>query len=379
MSDLKYFPKDYADAKKQFRRRVAAEGIQYGQWSVPSKVETDLFVDHAYFPALSPSAEKLFIVFSGVHGAESYAGHGIQMMILDEVIPKVDRRKAGFFVVHSLNPFGFKRHQRCTEAGVNINRNCSAGEALFKTENHGAVTLSKRFVPPAPVESLESRLLREMRREGEKVWFGDVTMDQFVKTAGSGQYASREGLEFGGFEPEPQIKALTWRLREIMAGYRDIVLLDLHTGLGDRARLHLLTGDPKACIHPGLFAELLDPNADRALYDFTTNEAEGFYPTYGATNDLVAELTDERQRVCALTMEFGTLGHSLEAQLQSMNQWVLEHQGMLYGYVSPDVQAQVKMVSLEKFYPSAADWRESIVFVARSLILKMLARSQALS
>jgi hypothetical protein len=182
-------------------------------------------------------------------------------------------------------------------------------------------------------------------------------------------------LEFGGFEPEPQIKALTWRLREIMSKYRDVVLLDVHTGLGDRARLHLLTGDPKACIHPELFGELFSPGADRALYDFTANDVEGFYPTYGATNDLVAELCGSNQRVCALTMEFGTLGHTMEAQLQSMNQWLLEHQGMLFGYVNPEVEAQVRATSLEKFYPSAVAWRESIIFVSRSLLGKILARS----
>lgn len=376
MSDLKYFPKDYSDAKKQFRQRLAG-AAQHGQWQVPSKTETDLFVDHVYYPPTGKKPETLFIIFSGVHGAESYAGHGIQMMILDEILPKADRNQVGFFVVHSLNPYGFKRHQRCTEPGVNINRNCSTGESLFKTQNPGALDLSSRFVPKNPVSSLQSELIRKMRREGQNVWFDEVTMDQFVKTAGSGQYVSREGLEFGGFEPEPQIKALTARLREIMPKYRDIVLLDLHTGLGDRARLHLLTGDPTACINPDLFRLLLDPGADRALYDFTANDVEGFYPTYGATNDLIAELATENQRVCALTMEFGTLGHSLDAQLQSMNQWVLEHQGMLYGFTSPDIESKIKAASLEKFYPSANDWRESILFISRSLIKKMLHRVHA--
>lgn len=376
MADLKYFPRDYADAKQEFRRRIGPDA-QYGQWQVPSATETDLYVDHAYYPA-ADSGGRLFLIFSGVHGAESYAGHAIQAMILEEILPRLKRQNSGLFLAHCLNPYGFKHHQRCTEGGVNINRNCSASPALYKIDNSAALELTKRFVPRAPVEGLECHLLKQMRREGERVWFGEVSLDQFVKTAAQGQYLSREGFEFGGFAPEPQIRALTWRLREIISRYRDVILLDLHTGLGDRARLHLLTGDPKACINPELFGELFEPAQDKALYDFTAHDTEGFYPTYGATNDLVAELVTPLQRVCALTMEFGTLGHDLEAQLQSMNQWMLEHQGSCFGYRDDEIRAQIKRLNLEKFYPSDPSWRESIVFIARNLLFKLLHRAGAL-
>ncbi len=377
MADLHYFPKDYVDAKQDFRRR-GSSAAQFGQWQVPSATETDLFVDHAYYPA-EDSGGKLFLIFSGVHGAESYAGHAIQSMILEEILPRLKRKATGFFLAHSLNPFGFKHHQRCTESGVNINRNCSSSPKLYKIDNSASLELTRRFIPRAPVDGLECHLLKQMRREGERVWFEDISLDQFVKTAAQGQYASPEGFEFGGFAPEPQVRALTWRLREIMSRYRDVILLDLHTGLGDRARLHLLTGDPKACVHPELFRELFDPAQDKALYDFTAHDVEGFYPTYGATNDLVAELVTPQQRVCALTMEFGTLGHDLGAQLQSMNQWMLEHQGCCFGYRDDEVRAQIKQLNLEKFNPSDPSWRESIVFIARNLVQKVLQRSGSLT
>lgn len=374
--DLKYFPKDYHEAKKEFRRRIDSEA-QYGQWQVPSSTETDLFVDHAYYPAAQPGG-RLFLIFSGVHGAESYAGHAIQALFLDEIRPRLKRESTGFFLVHSLNPYGFKKHQRCTESGVNLNRNCSASDRLYKIENSASLELSRRFIPRAPVDSLECELLKNLRREGDRVWFGDVSLDQFVKTAAQGQYASPEGFEFGGLGPEPQIQALVWRLREILPGYRDVILLDLHTGLGDRARLHLLTGDPKACVNPALFAELFDPKQDRALYDYTAHDTEGFYPTFGATNDLVAELISAEQRVCAITMEFGTLGHDLSALLQSLNQWMLEHQGSCFGYRDEEIRAGVQKLNLEKFYPSSGTWRESILFIARELLLKVFQRAGSL-
>lgn len=376
MADLDYFPKNYSDAKKEFRRRIGTHA-QYGQWSVPSKTETDLFVDHAYYPSAQPGG-KLFLIFSGVHGGETYAGHAIQTMFLDEILPRLKRSDIGVFLAHSLNPYGFKHHQRCTENGVNLNRNCSASDRLYKIDNAPSLELSRRFIPRSPVDSLECQLLKMIRKEGERVWFDDISLDQFVKTAAQGQYASVEGFEFGGFGPEPQIQALIWRLREIMPGYRDVILLDLHTGLGDRARLHLLTGDPKACVNPELFAELFDPSQDRALYDYTAHEAEGFYPTFGATNDLVAELVQAQQRVCAITMEFGTLGHDLEALLKSLNQWMLEHQASCFGYRDDEIRAGVENLNLEKFYPSSPSWRESIVFIAREMMFKVFQRSGAI-
>ena len=376
MNDLDYYPKDYADAKRLWSE-ILPPGAQRGQWSVPGGKDSDLFVDHAFWPALQ-RPQTLYLMFSGVHGCESYAGHAIQAMLLRDLFARVERGSTGLFLVHALNPFGFKHHQRCTEAGVNLNRNCSANSGLYRLQNPDSLALSERFVPRRPVDSEHCELLKHIRRVGEQIFFADVSLDGFVKAAAQGQYQSKEGLEFGGHEAEPQIRALTWRLREILPPYRDVILLDLHTGLGDRGRLHLLSGDPELCLDPSLMEELLRFEEDRGLYHFTDTRTEGFYPTSGATNDLVGELVGEHQRVCALTMEYGTLGHSVAAQLDSINQWLLEHQGLLYGFSSPELEARLRKTFLERSYPAAPEWRQSVVFLARQFIAKLMARTGSL-
>jgi hypothetical protein len=373
-ADLNHFPSDYSDARRRFLEFSGSAPAERGKWRIPSAKDSDLYVDHVYFPA-TDVPEKLFVIVSGIHGLEAYAGHAIQAMFFKEFLPKLALRDTGFLVVHCMNPYGFKYHRRCTENEVNLNRNSSLTAELFKNQNPESLRLSDLFVPKAPVDSRQSRLIGQMRREGKSVRFGEVSLDAFTKAVSAGQFSSESGLEFGGFGPEPQTRALGERLREILPKYRDIVLLDLHTGLGERGRLHLLgDGDPKS-IDQSLFAELFDREKDQGVYEYTPSDAEGFYPTFGALNGLFPELAGENQRVLALTMEFATMGHDLDAQLAGLNRWMLEHQGAHYGYASPELEAQVKAEYLDRFYPNDSAWKSNVLKLSGELFSRVFSRA----
>lgn len=349
------------------------EPKEVGSWKIPSKKDPDLQVDYAFFP--SQNQKNLFIIVSGVHGIESYAGSAIQTMYLKEFLPHQDRQDTSFLFIHALNPYGFKYHRRCTENLVNLNRNCSSRPALYQIRNEASLNLSKKFIPREPVEAMQAPLLSQMSKrpalQGDRVYFCDTSMEEFIKGVGPGQYESPEGLEYGGKEREPQIEAWLQLLKKIVPSHRDIFLFDIHTGLGDRGRLHLLTGDPKLCIHQDLFSEILDPKADHLIYDFTTNETEGFYETYGATNDMVAELASDSQRVCALTLEFGTLGHSFDNQIDSLNRWLLEHQASIYGCKNSELEKEIEKLNKDKFFPQDPAWQNQIVEVSRQFFSRI--------
>lgn len=381
-SDLNHFSQGYQLGRQKFLS--ATQGLpvdaQRSQWKVPSKTETDLTVDTVYLPAVptaNPVPPRLMVLMSGVHGLEGYAGSAIQSMFVQEILPRIDRKKWGVLLVHALNPYGFKHHLRNTENHVNLNRNCSTRADLYQIPNVDSLSLAERFIPQNPVDSLTSHLVQKRIEKSGRIHFDDVSMDSFIKAVGQGQWQRPEGLEFGGFENEPQVRDLISTLKNIMPGYKDILLLDLHTGLGDRGRLHLLTGDVEGSVDPAFFAELFDPQKDQKVYDFTSSDSEGFYKTFGATNNIFPELARPDQRVCALTMEFGTLGHDLNAQVQSLNQWLLEHQGTFYGYKSKDLETKIKADYLEKFCPSAPDWKMQILATSRALFKDILQRSQA--
>jgi hypothetical protein len=258
---------------------------------------------------------------------------------------------------------------------VNLNRNISLLPELFQHKNPESLRLSDLFVPKKPVDSLSSHLIQQMRREGDRVWFGGVAMDDFTKAVSMGQFESERGFEYGGEGPEPQTGALGERLKQLIPLFPDIVLLDLHTGLGERGRLHLLTDDHPRSVHPELFKELFDREKDQAIYDFTPSDAEGFYPTYGALNGLFPEIARQDQRVCALTMEFATMGHDFDAQIEGLNRWMLEHQGAHFGYSNKELEHEVKKRYLERFYPNEDAWKANVLNLSKELFTRVFQRS----
>lgn len=366
MGDERYFPRDYEHARQRFLKLVGTKDVL--SWSIPSKADSQLYVDSVYYPP-QKEPRTLVVLVSGIHGLEGYAGHAVQAMFLEELRPRLDLSHTGVLVVHAMNPWGFKYHSRNTENGVNLNRNASLNPALFATHNDESVAWSKKLIPAQPVSS---RLSDAIARASE------LPLDEIVKTVGLGQYQDPRGMEFGGFGPEPQIRALGERLRELMPAYRDVLLLDLHTGLGERKRLHLLGDGDARSVNEEMFAEIFQPQEETELYDYTPADAPGFYPTYGALNGLFPELASTGQRVCALTMEFGTIGHDLEAQLDGLNRWLLEHQGTHYGYADAELEREVKALYLERFRPAAADWQANVVHLAREVLTRVFGKLGAL-
>ncbi|MGZ6452256.1 MAG: M14 family metallopeptidase [Bdellovibrio sp.] len=377
--DLAYYPKNYDDSRNRFLNSIKSVtgDKQLYSCKVPCEADPNLFVDSVYLPP-TKTTEKLFILISGTHGLEGYAGSGIQQLFIQEYLNKMDRSNTGILLVHSLNPFGFKYHRRGTESGVNLNRNCSVHPAFFQISNEKSIAYTSKLIPTTVVDSDTASMLQQMTEQNGAIKFADISLDEFVKVIGLGQFHSSKGLEFGGKAPEPQIAALADILKNLMPQYKDVIHLDLHTGLGERARLHLLVDGQVEGLHPDLFAELLKPTQDADVYSFTDINDPGFYKTRGATNNLIAELITSQQRACSLTLEFGTLGHDLKAQLEALNSWLLEHQGSLYGYASKDLEEKIKQMYLERFFPSDVQWKEKVLQASREFFKRVLLRSGAL-
>jgi predicted deacylase len=367
------FPQNYEDSRQRFMAQVEQLGlpVQKGKWTLPSRKAEELFVDHAYWPP-SESPETLVIMISGIHGSETYAASAVQQLMLQEFLPRLQRKKLGVLMVHAMNPYGFKHRQRTTESGVNLNRNFSVSGQVFKIQNIKSRELHERFFRREPVTSLRSRLFETMRRVGGQIYFDDVSLDELVKAIFPGQFERADNVEFGGRGLEPQSRALIERVRELMPRYRDVIALDVHTGLGHRNRLHLLTESKE--MHPELAALILNPQKDQEFYEHTPSTDEGFYDVYGSLNSIFVDLAKPSQRVCAMTMEFGTWGHSAEALLESLNNFLVDHQGLYHGYATPELRERVLHDSFNRSYPQTDEWREAVIAASRGMLASVLQR-----
>ena len=318
------------------------------------------------------------MITSGIHGSETYAGSAVIQMFFDEIFKKIERERIGIFVVHSMNPFGFKNHRRTTESGVNLNRNFSVDGELFKISTPESEEMHRRFFERSPVRSLKSKALHSLNYKNGKPYFEEFSLDEFIKSVSPGQFRRKEDLEFGGFELEPQSLSLIQKMKELVPKYQDILALDLHTGLGHTNRLHLLTSGSGKDLNPDLFKKLFDPKADAEFYEYTPSSTEGFYHVHGDLNSMFESFANSNQRICAITLEYGTLGHGLNEQLKGLNSFILDHQGQFYGFENSELESLIKTESFERSYPENDVWRKAVIDSARGLFLNTLARAGVL-
>jgi len=366
------FPSSYEDSRASFRALCQeAASVHHGRCSsfvVPSSADSDLTIDYGYF---SNSGKYLVVVQSGVHGPETYAGAAVQMLFMKKYLNLFLKSSYDVLLIHSINPYGFKYGRRADENNINLNRNFEVDNTIFSTPNPAYEKLRGIFEPNGPVktdagDSFKSHL----------GFLLALAKNKFAKTLindgmNSGQYFFEKGINYGGKFPEPQTQFLKETLRPFINAYKEIIFLDFHTGLGDKGVLHVITG-----LHPP--AKLLlkmksvwEPLKDKGI-KFTTANDPGFYPTTGDVVDYVPTLANEPDNVIALTMEYGTMGTDVMAQLRSASRIVLENQSHFYGCSKPKVCKEVSENFLELFNPSDLRWRAQVLEKAELIFSKLL-------
>jgi predicted deacylase len=307
------------------------------------------------------------VITSGNHGPEGYAGGALQALFMEEILSKLPLDSTGILLVHALNPWGFKHHRRGTENNVNLNRNFDITRDLFSTRNEGYEQLATMLEPRGRVRSSlafpASRLLVEMAVKK------DVTQQTLTEAIGKGQYRHATGINYGGQDFEPQTVAIIPILERVTAPYSSILNLDLHTGLGKKNVLHLMTKREMNAKSRAAFNKLVDPVRDRGQYEVTPPEAEGFYEIHGDYANILGKLhPDEKRIIIPLTAEFGTVGNGLPGKITTINRLILENQGHLNGYANARTQSAVERRYLELFYPQTGAWKESTLQKGRYLL-----------
>jgi hypothetical protein len=156
------------------------------------------------------------------------------------------------------------------------------------------------------------------------------------------------------------------------------LFFDLHTGLGEKNRLHLLTGSTQESRNEGLMSTLIRKEIDSELYELTETHQPGFYRTIGDINTLIPVLAPDAE-VLALTMEFATLGATLTAKLDTLERIHLENLGYQSGYTSDSAAQKIREKFRELFAPSDSAWRKNTIRIGRKTLQTILARAQVVT
>lgn len=302
-----------------------------------------LTIDSAYFG--DPTPLRLFIVTSGIHGAEGLAGSALQQYCIGRLtdhsaIPD----DCGALFVHALNPYGFAHLRRTNENNVDLNRNCLA--SFPGPTNSAYEVLNALLNPPSPPP-------REDRFVPKLLWRGLTKGPRAIRQAiAGGQYTFPKGLFYGGAKREKSIVIFEQILRNpIHVRAQHVLHIDLHAGLGRYGRYKLFSQAPEESRELQQLQEWFGASAVAT----SMSRRSGTYTASGPVGSLTKAVFNNAH-VYTTTLEFGT--YPLIQVLSALRR---ENQLHHYGAVKASFGRKIKAEFLEVFCPKDGRWRRAVL------------------
>ncbi len=352
-------------------------------WPLPKYDE--LACDAAFIGG--PEADKVLVIISGTHGVEGFCGSAIQRFLLSNLVrePSSDRQpfsdqKQGshkepssgketspnrrlpaatlglpedlaLLMIHGLNPWGMEWARRCDQEGIDVNRNFIDFSSLPAAPDHYQSVLDLLTITE-----------KSTRRETMQTLTAKWGQQRFDEVFSGGQYHTPWAPFYGGdhasFSRQVIDEAIeTWSLNQ-----RQLVVLDLHTGLGPWAYGELISDHPAGSRANAFAQRLFGPAV--AITD------EG-----GSFSVAKRGLLDYRWHQlmqnagCYLTLEFGTYGTDalFNCVLDDHLFWRDRQPARI---TEADYAAQ-RSAMLRHFCPDDSLWQQAALFKAWQVVQRV--------
>jgi len=276
------------------------------------------------------NAEAIVVLSSGTHGIEGYAGAACQFRFIDRYPSFYAHSKIAYLLVHAVNPWGFLHDRRVTRENIDLNRNFIDFESAVRPSS-GYARYHDRLI--ADYQPLPRGLWNELRLIG-----GALTPARWKAAQASittGQYSHPQGLFFGGHGPSAS--RIIWEeiFRTYVAGYKHVVLLDIHTGLGKRGQGELISYLP---VQSPRFKEL-SAWFSTGMRSMTAGESVSA-AVEGTLTAACDRMTGARSY--ALGLEFGTKHPLAVLDALRADQWYQNNKHILSREVGEQVRRKMK-------------------------------------
>ena len=350
-----YFSANYAAAREKFRIAAASASAALESYHNPATGPDglDLSTETAW---LGPTkAERVLVVMSGTHGAETFSGSGIQVGLLQSGIAQEIAKEVGLLLIHAINPSGFAWIRRVSEGNIDLNRNF-VDHGRPHPKNPGYEALRDAICPPDWSDG--ARAAADVKLQAYGAEHGFMALQSAITT---GQYVDNEGVFYGGLAP-------TWSnrtFREILARNateaRHVGFIDLHTGLGPYGVGEVISNHRP---RDRGFARIKDWFGDEATSSEDGSSTSA--PVAGDTN-IGLEAALPRAAVGGITLEYGT--EPLRDMLDAVrgDNWLHAH-GRLDSPEGRAIKARIR----KAFYPDADDWRAMVWERAEDVTRRMV-------
>ena len=341
-ADIPFFSPDYATARARFLAACATVSASVTEIQHVGLTPSGdrLITDIAWIG--SSRASRVLLVSSGLHGVEGFAGSAIQLQILAALPVLSDT--AALVLVHCLNPWGMSRFRRVNENNVDLNRNLLAPGEPWSGAPEGYTRLAAFLNPASPPSSdaFMARAMVQVLRYG----FGRLKEAVLV-----GQYEYPQGLFFGGASLQPELRRFTEWLSESLSDIDYLLAVDLHTGIGPRARDTLFLTSSNAPND----TDRLGLALGRPLVTGGNPQAVS-YPVRGAVAAGCVRLLPD-VRVDFITQDFGTV-HPLAALAALRKENRAYHYG---GRETGKTHAPASLGLCDAFCPRSPRWRRAVL------------------
>ena len=349
-NDDDFFKSNYDDARAQFKNISAmqtdASGMNLQQLEFSDPSDSELKTDVTWVRAKKPN-DNLIVVLSGLHGIEGFAGSAIQSRLLKNL--KSDL-KSDYLFVHALNPYGFKNFRRVDRSNIDLNRNFIIDTSDFAKVNQSYQELDSFLNPKHAAKVTFLSRLSFIFSSLQLIL--QHSIDSVRQSILVGQHQFSKGLYYGGSNHQYQKNIIDQLHADIFKLYEKIVVVDLHTGYGQKGKLHLLANSKSQPSAPAL-KKIFSENR----IDF--GDQKNFYKVSG---DLVTYLEAKstlKQNIIAVVFEYGTLNsQKIFGSIESLRRMVLENQKFQFGSANGQ---EIDFLFQEMFYPKDNLWRRSVL------------------
>jgi hypothetical protein len=343
------FAADYADARRRFLQRAASAGFELHAHPHPSQrgpAGEALSTDVA---RRGPrDARFTLLVSSGAHGVEGFCGSGCQNALLESGLLQALPADIAIVLVHAINPHGFAHLRRVNEDNIDCNRNFVRHGDRPRNQTYDEI--HPLLVPadwdgPAK-RAADEAIYRYIAERGQ--W-------AFQAAVSGGQYDHADGLFYGGRAPAWSND--TWRriVREQAGASRDVIAIDLHSGLGPSGVGEAIFSGPQA-----------DHHRTRDLFgDDVTSPESGTStsaPVGGTTVDGAREQLAST-RLTMVTLEYGTRPVPVVLESLRADNWLHAR-----GQMDSPLGRRIKGAIRDAFYVDESAWKEAVVARFLSLV-----------
>lgn len=350
------FAADYADARRRFLARATAAGFELQA--------------HAHASQRGPAGETLatdvarrgptdarftLLVSSGTHGVEGFCGSGCQNALLESGLLQSLPADIAIVLVHAINPHGFAHLRRVNEDNVDCNRNFV---------RHGGRAFNKAYdeVHPLLVPADWDGPAKRAADEAIHRYIAERGQWAFQVAVSGGQYDHADGLFYGG--RAPVWSNGTWRriVREQAGGSRDVMAIDLHTGLGPSGVGEAIFSGPEA-----------DHQRTRALFGEDVTSPESGTSTSAQVGGTTVDGAREelgKTRLTMVTLEYGTRPVPVVLESLRADNWL-----HVRGQVDSPLGRRIKGAIRDAFYVDESAWKDAVVSRFLALVERVASRA----